>query len=391
VPPTRPTRKTSYRFLTVAAQNSVLLSREWTGYVLSLLFLALPCLLRAQTPIFKFVVSGDSRNCGDVVMPAIADSTLKSGAAFYWHLGDFRAIYDFDEDMVPPASLQIKTPHLTIRSYFSQAWPDFIEHQLLPFGKLDVFLGIGNHETIFPMTHEAYLLQFAAYLNSPRLAAQRAQDQDGLPGPRSYFHWVMNNSIDFINLDNAAGNAFDKEQMAWVRTRLAADLKSDAITTIVAGMHEALPGSQTTSHSMCDSPEGIDTGREVYQALWNLQQAGKKVYVLASHSHFVMDDVYRSGYWKDHVLPGWIVGTAGAVRYRLPSAINKGTIAKTDVYGYLLANVMSDGSIQFEFKELSLDSLRAVNPGKDDSLLRWCFSENRDLRPPQTKSCTAAP
>ena len=47
---------------------------------------------------WKFAISGDSRNCGDIVMPAIAAGVLKDGAAFYWHLGDYRAIYMFDED-----------------------------------------------------------------------------------------------------------------------------------------------------------------------------------------------------------------------------------------------------------------------------------------------------
>ena len=353
---------------------------------LLVMYLAATLVVTGQTPVWKFVVSGDSRNCGDIVMPAIADSVLKSGASFYWHLGDFRAIYDFDEDMVPPASLQIKTPHMTILSYLTQAWPDFIEHQLRPFGKLDVFIGIGNHENVYPMTHDDYLKQFAAYLNSPRLATQRAQDGD-TAGARSYFHWVMNNSIDFINLDNASGNTFDKEQMAWIRTRLAADLRSDSITTVVAGMHETLPGSQGSSHSMCESPDGIASGREVYKLLWDLQQAGKKVYVLASHSHFVMDDVYRSSYWKDQVLPGWIVGTAGAVRYRLPGGITAGKIARTDVYGYLLATVMSDGAIQFDFKETTLEDLRRLNRDRPDSLIQWCYSENKDLRIPVDKSC----
>ena len=216
--------------------------------------------------------------------------------------------------MVPPASLQLDTPHLNIVSYLTKAWPDFIEHQLRPFGRLEIFLGIGNHENIFPQTHEMYLKQFSSYVNSPRLRAQREQDQDAAGGPHTYFHWVMNDSIDFINLDNATGNAFDAAQMEWVRVRLAADGKNDSITTIVAGMHEALPGSQGASHSMCESPAGIANGREVYQLLFQLQQSGKKIYVLASHSHFIMDDVYRSAYWQDQVLPGWIVGTAGAVR-----------------------------------------------------------------------------
>src|SRR5882672_2273759 len=47
---------------------------------------------------WSFVVSGDSRNCGNVVMPAIAAGAEKNGAVFYWHLGDLRAIYTTDED-----------------------------------------------------------------------------------------------------------------------------------------------------------------------------------------------------------------------------------------------------------------------------------------------------
>src|SRR5215472_7764604 len=88
---------------------------------------------------FKFAVSGDSRNCGDIVMPAIAAGVLRSGAQFYWHLGDFRAIYEFDEDLVPPAKLGLPAKVTNIASYLSGAWPDFIAHQLAPFGDLPVF------------------------------------------------------------------------------------------------------------------------------------------------------------------------------------------------------------------------------------------------------------
>jgi len=353
-----------------------------------LLIALVPVLLLAQdpTPVWKFAVSGDSRNCGDIVMPAIADGVLKSGSQFYWHLGDFRAIYDFDEDMVPPASLHLNAPHLNVVTYLTTAWPDFIDHQLKPFGKLDVFLGIGNHENIFPMTKEMYLKQFATYLNSSRLAAQRAEDQDSA-GARSYFHWVMNKSVDFINLDNASGNTFDAAQMDWIRARLAADSANPEIRTVVLGAHEALPGSHGSFHSMCEAPNGIDTGSEVYNKLWDLQQAGKKVYIVASHSHFVMQDVYNTEMWKGKVLPGWIIGTAGAVRYRLPVGIREGVLAKTDVYGYLLGTVMSDGTIQFDFKQLSLDDIRRANPGKADSLVEWCFVENKDQRIPPSTAC----
>lgn len=351
-----------------------------TAWLLSLFAIGWACI--GQTPpkpVWKFAVSGDSRNCGDVVMPAIAAGVAKAGAEFYWHLGDFRAIYAVDEDIVPRA--------LPMADYLSQAWPDFIDHQLGPFGKLEVFLGIGNHEVIRPKTREGWVAQFQAWLDSPRLRAQRNTDHD-TPGARPYFHWVMKDSVDFITLDNAGNNSFDAAQMEWIRARLAADSKASAITTIVVGMHEALPGSKGLSHSMCDSPAGVASGREVYELLWKLRQAGKKVYVLASHSHFVMDDVYRTSYWGEKVLPGWIIGTAGAVRYRLPKGVAGGTIARTDTYGYLVATVMSDGSVQFGFQEVGPAELRAANAGKaTDALLQWCVAENKDQRDPVAGAC----
>ena len=358
--------------------------------LLMLIALGLPAL--AQTPpapLWQFAVSGDSRNCGDVVMPAIAASVRKSGANFYWHLGDFRAIYDFDEDMAPPAALHLQYPHLSVIGYLTSAWNDFKDRQLHPFSPLEIFLGIGNHELIYPMTRAVFIDRFEGYLNSPRLRAQREHDHD-TGGVRTYYHWVMNGTTDFISLDNALNSAFDKDQMAWIRARLADDRNSAAITTVVVGAHEALPGSKGMSHSMCDSPAGVESGREVYNLLWDLHAAGKKVYVLASHSHFVMDDVYNTSYWKGRVLPGWIVGTAGAVRYRLPPGEIPGTIARTDVYGYFLATVMSDGSIQFAFREITLDDLRLANAGKaPDALVQWCYAENKDQTIPSATACGA--
>ncbi len=339
------------------------------------------------TAVWKFAVSGDSRNCGDIVMPAIANGVKNSGAQFYWHLGDFRAIYDFDEDMYPPAKLQLQPAHMTIVNYLTTAWPNFIDKQLHAFGNLEIFLGIGNHEVIYPKTHDDFLKQFESYLDNPRIKAQREHDKD--TGPvRSYSHWVMNNSVDFISLDNATNNAFDGAQVAWIKERLAADEKEKTITTVIVGMHEALPGSEGLSHSMCNSKPGIAQGREVYNMLWNLQERGKKVYVLASHSHFVMDDVFNTPYWGKKVLPGWIVGTAGAVRYRLPPGPAPGKIARTDVYGYLIGSVMSDGTVRFDFKEVNLADLKAANAGKTpESLVGWCYAENKDMTVSTATKC----
>src|ERR1019366_1919417 len=49
---------------------------------------------------WTFAVSGDSRNCGDFVMPAIAAKVKAEKDTFYWHLGDFRWITMPDEDFL---------------------------------------------------------------------------------------------------------------------------------------------------------------------------------------------------------------------------------------------------------------------------------------------------
>src|SRR5271170_1811558 len=88
---------------------------------------------------WRFLASGDSRNCGNVVMPGIAETARKKQAAFYWHLGDLRAIYTFDEDIQHQPE-HIAKP-LSIAEYESIAWPDFIESQIGPFGSTPFFVG----------------------------------------------------------------------------------------------------------------------------------------------------------------------------------------------------------------------------------------------------------
>ncbi|HLG99103.1 MAG TPA: hypothetical protein VKX49_22515 [Bryobacteraceae bacterium] len=346
-----------------------------------LVFLVCVPLLAQQGASFKFAVSGDSRNCGDVVMPAIAREVRQNGADFYWHLGDFRAIYMFDEDIVPPAQLRLPPRPMTISAYESMAWPDFIAHQMIPFGDLPVFLGIGNHETILPATREAWLIQFADWLERPELRAQRLKDDPSDHKLRGYYHWNRG-AVDFITLDNAGPDQFDAAQMRWIGSVLQRDEASSEIRTIVVGMHEALPGSVSDSHSMSESAQGVRSGRQVYDMLWHAQNAAhKRVYVLASHSHFYMENVFETPEWKGKVLAGWIVGTAGAVRYRLPAATGPAQHAMTDVYGYLLGTATADGSISFAFHKLSLEDLLQVNANTPEPLVRWCFEENKQLTP----------
>src|ERR1035438_248937 len=49
---------------------------------------------------WAFAVSGDSRNCGDFVMPAIAAKVKAENDVLYWHLGDFRWMSQPDQDLI---------------------------------------------------------------------------------------------------------------------------------------------------------------------------------------------------------------------------------------------------------------------------------------------------
>jgi hypothetical protein len=326
---------------------------------------------------WTFAVSGDSRNCGDVVMPGIATAIRQSGAAFYWHLGDFRAIYNFDEDMQHQPQYIAKP--LTISQYLSVAWDDFIQNQIVPFGATPVFLGIGNHDTIPPKTREQFLIQFADWLNQPALQQQRLSDDPRSRKLTTYFHWTRS-GVAFINLDNATPDQFDTEQMTWFEKTLQLDLANPQIRTIVVAMHEALPNSISENHAMDQSAAGIESGRRVYADLLKTQnEAHKRVYVLASHSHYFMDGIFNTPYWREHggVLPGWIIGTAGAFRYALPPEKVDAKAAATNVYGFLLATVQPNGEVHFAFHQLNeADVPEAVVKTYKSEFVHWCFAEN---------------
>ncbi len=311
-------------------------------------------------------------------MPAIASGVRKDGAQFYWHLGDFRAIYAIDEDLVPPAELHLPSKSMTKSDYISDAWPDFIANQIAPFGGLPVYLVMGNHETIPPVTRDSWLVQFADWLETPALRAQRLKDDPRDHKLHPYYHWIQG-KIDFITLDNSSEDQFDDAQLAWFGALLQRDEASPNIGSIVVGMHAALPGSIGRNHSMSDWPQGDKSGREVYRKLWHAQDsAHKRVYILASHSHFYMEDVYDTADWKDKVLPGWIIGTAGAVRYTIPPEAGPAQKAIPDIYGYMIGAVSTDGSVSFEFKKLTVEDLLEASHGKyAEPLVRWCYTENK--------------
>jgi Calcineurin-like phosphoesterase len=333
---------------------------------------------------WRFVVSGDSRNCGDIVMPGIAVTARKNQAAFFWHLGDLRAIYTFDEDILHQPEHLAKP--LNIAEYENIAWPDFIENQIAPFGSIPFLVGIGNHETIPPLkTREGFLLQFADWLDTPMLRAQRFDDDPQDHRLKAYFHWI-DRGVAFYSLDNATYDQFDAEQLRWFERVLAKDLADGTIRTVVVGMHRPLPDSISAGHGMNESAAGTESGRRVYADLLGAQNAGhKRVYVLASHAHFYMEGIFNTEYWRQHggVLPGWIVGTAGAVRYPLPEHSADAQAAMTNVYGSLLGTVRPGGEIHFEFQKLSESAVPAsVTSRYGRDFVHWCFAENTQAKRP---------
>jgi hypothetical protein len=342
----------------------------------------------AQTPgttaggeAWRFAVSGDSRNCGDVVMPAIAADARAHQVAFYWHLGDLRKMYDFDEDMQHEAEHRSKP--MSISDYHTGAWDDFIANQVAPFGSTPVFVGIGNHELIPPKTREAFVAQFADWLDAPVLKDQRLRDDPGDHVLKTYFHWVAR-GVDFIYMDNASKDQFDVAQLKWFKGVLDRDLADPSVKTLVVGMHRALPESISFGHSMNESAQGTESGHGVYGALLRARAEGhKNIYVLASHSHFYMDGTFNTEYWRTHggVLPGWIIGTAGAVRYALPSGATEARAAATNVYGYVLATVATDATVSLEFRSVKeADVPSYVSERFTPEFVRWCFEKNTEAR-----------
>jgi hypothetical protein len=337
---------------------------------------------------WSFAVSGDSRNCGDIVMPGIAAGARANGARFYWHLGDFRANYDFDQDLL--STPEYRNKHLAIADYQKIGWKDFISQQVDPFGDIPVYLVIGNHELVPPKTRADYLQQFADWLDTPMIRDQRLRDDARDHELRTYYHWIQG-GVDFVSLDNASPDQFDDPQVGWIERTLARDEGDGNVHTIVVGMHDALPDSISAGHSMNESAQMERSGRRIYQDLLAFRAKTRKhVYVLASHSHFLIEDAYNDACHSqpETLLPGWIVGTAGAIRYRLPANVSGAKQARTDVYGYLLGTVQPDGKVEFTFKEVQSGNIPSqVGERYGSKQVAACFEENKSTYVPAGPSC----
>lgn len=341
-----------------------------------------------------FTVSGDSRDCGDLIMPKIAKSIAgirnKTPAMFYWHLGDLRQMLSPDCDMIIPATGDCaKTPpawgKVPYDYYLNHAWDDFIQHQIEPFGDVTFFLGIGNHELYADHTTRDFRLKFQKWLTQNQLYKQLVVDAGkGIIAPDvglTYYHFVIN-GVDFIYLDNAGEDKFDGTQIVWFNKVLAADVADASIKTIIVGMHAALPYSISSGHAMDATCQGICSGKRVYDMLYQASIGANKknIYLLASHSHLFQADIFQTPLHSGQVLPGWIVGTAGASQY-----LTGETTTATDefqecwktkiCYGYLLVEVRPDGTINPQFQQITPE----MEPKGNPALSAYCFDKNGSI------------
>ena len=270
---------------------------------------------------------------------------------------------------------------MSIAAYLDGAWRDFIDNQLAPFAPIPVYLAIGNHELILPKTRQDVVAQFADWFDAPSIREQRLRDNPQDAAVHTYYHWLRD-GIDFITLDNASPDEFDAAQMSWLSNLLKRDAGDSSLRALVVGMHEALPQSISSNHSMDQSAQGEQSGRQAYQWLLDFKtNSHKPVYVLASHSHFYMNGIFNTDFWRNNggVLPGWIIGTAGAERYVLPPNSGDAKEAKTRVYGYLLATVDSskDDPIHFEFRELQESDVPGSVVGRyTQAIVHDCWVNN---------------
>jgi hypothetical protein len=331
---------------------------------------------------WSFVVSGDSRDCGDLIMPKIARAVAAEpdGVSFYWHLGDFRRIYDIDCDVLKRShpDFDCKGRDMAgvgageMAAYEEGAFRDFVEFQMKPFGSIPVLLGIGNHELYGGRTRAEFDEAFRPWLSQKRLHLQRLADAaKGISeAGRTTYHFV-DRGVDFLYLDNADETSFSAAQLLWLAKVLAQDAKNDAVKTIVVGMHEALPFSTARIHAMDASCQGICSGQQAYDLIYRAQNLSgppekrKKVYVLASHAHAYLENVYDTPEHRGQVLPGWIVGTAGAIQS-----------SEQIAYGYVRFDVAADGTLTPRFREVTRASPPLAEGPGGESLTDFCFTQN---------------
>ena len=228
-------------------------------------------------------------------------------------------------------------------------WQDFLDNQMAPFGAIPFLVGIGNHEVVFPKTRVEFLSKFGPWHDTPVLRAQRLIDSPDDQSVKTYFHWI-DRGVSFFYLDNASNDEFNDDAARLVRTSARArcgepgradDRRGNAQG--LAGRLQLRPQHERIAEEHRNRPPGV---RQPAQGARQTAASGCTCWRAISTSTWKTS--YDSQYLREHggVLPGWVIGTAGAQRYRLPVPSPK--VATTNVYGSLLGTVAPDGEIKFD-------------------------------------------
>ena len=150
---------------------------------------------------WKFVVGGDSRNCGDVIMPVVAAGANSAGASFLLApRGLPGALHDFDEDL----------PRRSARSPARSRWRSSTTSAArgttssrassLPFGSIPVYPAIGKprarRSQVAPGKFLSAVRGLVQCPADPR--AQRLKDNPKGPPAEVVHHWIQN-GVDFIS------------------------------------------------------------------------------------------------------------------------------------------------------------------------------------------------
>ena len=242
----------------------------------------------------------------------------------------------------------------SIADYLQTAWTDFSQHQVQPFGDMPFFLGIGNHELIAPKTRNQFLIEFESLLDQPELQGSSAAKDAALLAAlnsrrmaRTYYHWIER-GVDFINLDNATDDAFDVAQLAWFdavvdcRSRRQAHHDDRSRHARVAAVQQVRRPQHVHEHERTHAAACMSTRGSRRRTRRGMCTCCRAIRISTSP----MPTTPSTGAIAANggvVLPGWVIGTAGAERYALPAEVTPGADAREHVYGYLTGTVAPDG------------------------------------------------
>jgi hypothetical protein len=265
-------------------------------------------------------------------------------------------------------------------SYLKAAWDDFAQNQVAPFGQMPFLLGIGNHEVI-GRTRDQFVAHFRTLLDIDPIRRQRETDDPNDHTVRPYYHWRAPGT-DLINLDNAF-SVFDQAQSDWTMKVIAADEADSEVKVLLVGMHESLPDGYSQDHSMNQGADKGKSGRAIYRRLLEFRRkTGKQVHVFSSHSHYYLEDIYNTGSWQSSggVLPGTLIGTAGAQHFSVPPEVKSFAAWAENQYGYALVRVDPNGgtrAVDVRFVPVKRQDISAAAISKfGRNAVDFCFSQN---------------